>query len=115
MKLLFTPSFIFVLRCSLCRRRHSLAEKQWADSLRQSSAENAKPASSRVKLLPAGSGEYSLNKPGEFKADLDSAPTYTGQARAMTINWAITGWKPKVSTAGLCQPGSKDLSLGHRF
>jgi two-component system, sensor histidine kinase PdtaS len=45
----------------------------------------SKPDSSRVKVL-LRLGEYQLYKPGEFKADLDSARTYAGQARALSHN-----------------------------
>ncbi|MDR7127928.1 hypothetical protein J2X69_000256 [Algoriphagus sp. 4150] len=53
-----------------------------ADSLLQLLAQN-KPDTNRVKVL-LRLGEYQRYKPGEFKADLDSARTYAGQARTLS-------------------------------
>lgn len=43
----------------------------------------SRPDTNRVKVL-LRLGEYQLYKPGEFKADLVSSPTYAGQARALS-------------------------------
>jgi hypothetical protein len=43
----------------------------------------SRPDTNRVKGL-LRLGQYQLYKPGEFKADLDSAHTYAGQARALS-------------------------------
>ncbi len=53
-----------------------------ADSLLRVLA-RSKADTNRVKVL-LRLGEYQVYKPGEFKADLDSARTYAGQARALS-------------------------------
>ena len=61
-------------------------------------------------------GEYQLYKPGEFKADPDSAHTYAGQARALSHkpgDYRMEAKSPNLP--GFINPESKDFHLAIAF
>ncbi len=75
----------------------------------------SRPDTNRVKvLLPLG--EYQLYKPGEFKADLDSAHTYAGQARALSHKLVDYRMEAKsLNLPGFINPELKNFHLAIAF
>lgn len=85
-----------------------------ADSLLRLLAQS-KPDTNRVKGL-LRLGEYQLYKPGEFKADLDSAHTYAGQARALSHTLGDYRMEAKsLNLLGFINLESKDFHLAIAF
>jgi hypothetical protein len=61
-------------------------------------------------------GEYQLYKPGEFKADLDAAHTYAGQARALSHKLGEYRMEArKLNLLGFVNLKSKDFHLANDF
>ena len=85
-----------------------------ADSLLRLLAQS-RPGTNRVKVL-LRLGEYQLYKPGEFEADLDSAHTYAGQARALSHKLGDCRMEAKSrNLLGFVNPESKDFHLDNAF
>jgi tetratricopeptide (TPR) repeat protein len=85
MRHLFTARFLFwlLLLTGLgATVKAQVVHRPEADSLLQVLA-HSKADTNRVKVL-LRLGEYQVYKPGEFKADMDSARTYAGQAQGLS-------------------------------
>ena len=75
----------------------------------------SRPDTNRVKVL-LRLGEYQFYKPGEFKADLDSAHTYAGQARALSHKLGDYRMEAKrLNLLGFINLESKDFNLAIAF
>lgn len=69
----------------------------------------------RVKVL-LRLGEYQVYIPGEFKADLDSAHTYAGQARALSHKMGDCWMEAEsLNLLGFVNPESKHFHLAIAF
>ncbi len=75
----------------------------------------SRPDTNRVKVL-LRLGEYQLYKPREFKADLDSAHIYAGQARALSHKLGDYRMEAKsLNMLGFINLESKDFHLAIAF
>lgn len=104
MKLLFTPYFILCLTLFTLRAQAQLNGAAVADSLLQV-MRVSKPDTNRVLYLELGA--YYPNKKGTFQADMDSAYTYAGQARALSHKLGDY----RMGAKSLNLPGFIDLEL----
>jgi hypothetical protein len=94
------PLCLLLIPCILHAQSISRSE---ADSL-LGIIDTTKLDSNRVKIW-LGLGQHQVYKPGEFKADMDSARTYARKAYELSRSWGITSGNAAASTCWHYQPG----------